>query len=70
MEMMNAHYVERLNHVYYTDRLREAEAWRVAKQAADVRPVRSSPAKRVLGAVSTLLSTTGQMLMQGPALLR
>jgi hypothetical protein len=70
MELMNIHYVVRLNHAYYTDRLRQAEAWRVARQAAGARPVHPSRVGRLLGAVATLLSTTAQMQIRGPALLR
>ena len=66
--MINDYYVLRMSRARQRDLLREAEAFRIAKQAMEAQPVRPGLVERILDAVGTRLIVAGQRLTERPAL--
>ncbi len=66
--MLNDHLTLRLSRIRQREFLREAEAFRLARQALEAQPARPSLVGRIRDAVGTRLIVAGQRLIQRPAL--
>ncbi len=66
--MLNDHLTLRLSRIRQREFLREAEAFRLARQALEAQPARPSLVERIRDAVGTRLIVVGQRLIQRPAL--
>ncbi len=66
--MINDHLTLRLSRLRQREYLKEAEAFRLARQALEARPPRPGLAERIRGAVGAWLIVAGQRLTQRPAL--
>ncbi len=64
--MINDHLTMRLSRIRQRELLREAEAFRLARQALEARPPRPSLVERIRDAVGTWLIVAGQKLTQRP----
>ena len=66
--MINDHLALRLSRIRQRELLREAEAFRLARQALEAQPTCPSLVERIRDAVGTWLIIAGQRLTQHPAL--
>jgi len=66
--MINDHLVMRLSRIRQREFLREAEAFRLARQALEAQSSRPGLVERVRNTVGTWLIVAGQRLTQRPAL--
>jgi len=66
--MINDYLIMRLSKMRQRDFLREAEAFRLARQVLEAQPARPSLVERIRDAVGTRLVAAGQRLIQRPAL--
>ncbi len=66
--MINDYNVMSMSRTRQRDFLRKAEAFRVAKQAMEARPVRPGLVERIRDALGTALILGGQRLIEHPAL--
>jgi len=65
--MINDHHAMRLSRARQRELLKEAEAFRLAKQALEARSTRPGLVERMREAVGTWLIVAGQRLTQRPA---
>ena len=66
--MINDYLTLRLSKIRQREFLKEAEAFRLARQALEAQPTRPSLIERIRDAVGTWLIVAGQRLTQRPAL--
>ena len=66
--MINDYLVMRLSKMRQREFLRDAEAFRLARQALEAQPARPGLVERIRDAVGTQLVAAGQRLTQRPAL--